>query len=738
MILCEKNLFTLHTKNSTYQMKAGDYGILLHTYYGPRISGGDLSYRIRRIDRGFSPNPGEAGESRVFSLDTIPQEYSACGMGDYRLPSLELELPSGSRSADLRYRCFRTERGKYALEGLPSFRGEEGETLVVVLEDAAAQVDVELWYGVLEDYDIITRAVKIVNRGQEPVKLRRAASLCLDFQRGDLDFITFDGRHAMERCPNRGPLLPGVRSVGSVRGASSHQHNPFVILCDNDTTEDHGLCYGAMLLYSGNFEAAAERAQFEDTRLVLGIHPYHFCFPLAPGESFTTPEAALCCAKEGLSALSHRLHRAIRERLIRDPWAGRRKPVLINNWEATEFSFDAERLVKIAEKAAAMGMEMFVMDDGWFGERNSDTAGLGDWTVNRDKLPGGLEALVPRIKALGMKFGIWIEPEMVSGDSRLYREHPDWAFALPGREPALSRNQYVLDITRREVRDYIMEQIFAVLHSANVEYVKWDMNRPLTDIASASLPADRQGEICHRYVLAVYEMQQRLVEEFPGLLLENCSGGGGRFDPGMLYYSPQIWCSDDADAIERLSIQESTAMLYPLSAIGAHISVCPNHTVGRVTPFETRGYVALAGTFGYELDITKLGAEDAATVKKQTAMYHRFNDLVREGDYYRIASYQENRMYDCFQVNSPDKGKALVFYTQVLNEPNRRSRILRLQGLLPDADYRVWQADMEGEELLKDTGRTVNGSVLMQGGFPFERLWGDFRCRLLYLERAGE
>ena len=381
---------------------------------------------------------------------------------------------------------------------------------------------------------------------------------------------------------------------------------------------------------------------------------------------------------------------------------------------------------------------MLVMDDGWFGNRFDDNRSLGDWQVNEDKLKGGLKYLVDQVNALGMKFGIWIEPEMVSRDSRLYREHPDWAFASPGRQPALSRNQYVLDNSRREVRDYIMEQVFSVLHSANVEYVKWDMNRPLTDLAGAALPADRQGELYHRYVLGVYEMQQRLITEFPELLLENCSGGGGRFDPGMMYYGPQIWCSDDADAIERLSIQESTAMLYPLSSIGAHVSVCPNHTVGRVTPFETRGYVALAGTFGYELDITKLDARDAAMVKRQTEMYRRFNELVREGDDYRIASYQENHLFDCFQINDSRKERALVFFTQVLNEPNRRSRILRLQGLQPDADYQIRQVDMEGEELLKDTGRTVNGSVLMEGGFPFERLWGDFRCRLLYLEKTGE
>ena len=721
MILCEKNLFTLHTKNSTYQMKAGDYGILLHTYYGPRISGGDLSYRIRRIDRGFSPNPGEAGESRVFSLDTIPQEYSACGMGDYRLPSLELELPSGSRSADLRYRCFRTERGKYALEGLPSFRGEEGETLVVVLEDAAAQVDVELWYGVLEDYDIITRAVKIVNRGQEPVKLRRAASLCLDFQRGDLDFITFDGRHAMERCPNRGPLLPGVRSVGSVRGASSHQHNPFVILCDNDTTEDHGLCYGAMLLYSGNFEAAAERAQFEDTRLVLGIHPYHFCFPLAPGESFTTPEAALCCAKEGLSALSHRLHRAIRERLIRDPWAGRRKPVLINNWEATEFSFDAERLVKIAEKAAAMGMEMFVMDDGWFGERNSDTAGLGDWTVNRDKLPGGLEALVPRIKALGMKFGIWIEPEMVNEDSALYRAHPDWALQIPGRAKVRGRQQLVLDFSRREIRDAVYCAIKDVLTSAEVSYVKWDMNRSLATVWSSALPPERQGEVYHRYVLGVYDMLERMRRDFPHVLIEGCCGGGGRFDAGMLYYTPQVWCSDNTDAMDRLRIQYGTSFCYPVCTMGAHVSAVPNAQTGRSVPMETRGVVAMNGTFGYEMDLDQTTEVEQSVIRRQTAFFKAHQKLIHEGDYYRLSDPFGDDAFTAWEQVSPDRREALVsvVYGRAHGAPPFLT--LHIKGLDPAAQYQI---NGEGSYF---------GDTLMEAGWPLPVPWGDYQSLQLYL-----
>ncbi len=721
MILCDKGLFTLHTKNTTYQMKANEYGVLLHTYYGPRISSGDLSYRIQYTDRSFAPNPEEAGENRLFSLDVMPQEYSTCGMGDYRLPSLELELPNGSRSADLRYKSFRLEDGKYALEGLPAFRGPEGETLVVVLEDAAAQVDVELYYGVLEDYDIITRAVKVLNRGGGTVRLRQAASLCLDFQRGDLDLVTFDGKHVLERRPNRAPLIPGVRSVGSVRGTSSHQHNPFVLLCDHDAGEDHGLCYGAMLLYSGNFEAAVERAQFDDVRLVLGIHPHHFCWPLEPGESFTAPEAALCCSKQGFAVLSHRLHRAIRERLIQNPWKGLPQRVLINNWEATEFTFDAERLMQIAKSAAPMGIGLFVMDDGWFGARDTDAAGLGDWTVNRDKLPGGLEDLVPRIKALGMDFGIWIEPEMVNEDSKLYRAHPDWAFQIPGRTKVRGRQQLVLDFSRREVRDAVYGALKAMLSSADISYVKWDMNRSLATVWSAGLPPQRQGEVFHRYVLGVYDMLARMRRDFPGVLIEGCSGGGGRFDAGMLYYTPQIWCSDNTDAIDRLRIQYGTSFCYPVGTMGAHVSAVPNAQTGRSVPIETRGVVAMSGTFGYEMDLGQTTGEEREIIRRQTAFFKEHSRLIQEGDYYRLTDPFQNGPYTAWEQVSPDRREALVSVVFGTAHGAPPFSTLCLKGLDPALRYRV------------NGGEPYPGDVLMEAGWPLPMPWDDYQSLQFYL-----
>ncbi len=722
MILCEKGLFTLHTQNTTYQMKADRHRVLLHTYFGPRISGGDLSYLIQYADRGFSPNPTELGQCRDYSLDTLPQEYSSCGVGDFRLPSVEFEPPDGSRLADLRYVDYKLQKGKYGLDGLPAFfGGGEWETLVIRLEDAAAQMWVELYYGVLEAHDLITRAVRVVNRGAQPVRLHRCASLCLDFQRGDLDFITFDGCHVMERCLNRAPLRPGVQSTGSVRGTSSHHHNPFVILCDHSADEDHGVCYGAMLVYSGNFQAAAERTQLESNRLLMGIDPYHFCYTLAPGEAFTAPEAALVCSPCGFGQMSRQFHRAIQKHLIRDPYQGRRRPVLINNWEATEFDFDVEKLVSIARAAAPLGLELFVMDDGWFGSRDTDHSGLGDWTVNLKKLPGGLEALVPKIQELGMSFGLWIEPEMVSEDSSLYRQHPDWALGAPNRPQARGRGQLVLDFSRREVRDYIYQAIRQILDSAHISYVKWDMNRSLSDVWSAALPAHRQGEVYHRYILGVYDFLERLHRDYPALLIEGCSGGGGRFDAGMLYYTPQIWCSDNTDAIDRLRIQYGTSFCYPVSAMGAHISAVPNAQTGRSVSMETRGVVAMSGTFGCEMDLNQTSEEERETIRRQTAFFKEHYSLIQQGDYYRLTSPFENGPYTAWQQVSPDRREALVSLVTGSVHAAAPFTALRLKGLDPALCYRV-----NGQG-------SYPGDVLMQAGWPLPLPCGDYQSIQLYL-----
>ncbi|MDF2543672.1 MAG: alpha-galactosidase [Herbinix sp.] len=537
----------------------------------------------------------------------------------------------------------------------------------------------------------------------------------------EYDMITLYGMWSKERMINRRKITSGKQRISSLRGVSSHQEHPFLAILEKDANEDRGEVYGMNLVYSGNFMAQAEITQFNMLRATIGINPEDFTWRLKSGETFVAPETVLVYSSEGLGGMTRTYHDLYRKHLIRGEYKDKKRPILINNWEATYFDFNTEKLLSIAREASTLGIEMLVVDDGWFGYRNDDNTSLGDWEVNVAKIKGGMKNLVDEVNKIGLKFGIWFEPEMVSPDSNLYRSHPDWAIQIPGRNGALGRNQLVLDITREEVRDYVFESISKILKGANIEYVKWDMNRALTDLGGSCLEADTQGELYHRYVLGLYELQDRLVNEFPHILLENCSSGGGRFDPGMLYYSPQIWCSDDTDAIERLRIQEGTALIYPLSAIGAHIADCPSHSNGRTTPFSTRGYAALAGTFGYELDVTRIPEEDRKMIPEQVAMYHEYNDLVRTGDYYRIASYQSNHEYDCYSIVAKDKREALVTFIQVEARPNYRVRRICLKGLLEDTMYR-----------LDETGEVYSGGALMYAGVNIPNLWGDFLGRLLH------
>lgn len=737
--ISEEKLFKLDTPKTTYCIGLIDQeGFLGHAYYGRRIHNVQgVSALMRLCENPMTPETN--ARDRLSFLDSFPTEYSAHGVGDYRESSVRVRSAGGHSAVLLTYDSHEIYQGKEALAGLPATFGGDGEvtTLAITCRDRALGLRAVLSYSVFEDTDAIARSVRFYNDSDQPIFLEKAMSACLDMDDRDYDMITLHGSWARERRMDRRRVSHGKHAVSSLRGEPGHQEHPFLALLEHMATQTRGDVYGFSFVYSGNFRMQAERSQFDSVRVTVGIEPEDFSWKLASGESFQTPEVILVYSGEGLGGMSRAYHDLYRKHLIRSPYRNKKRPILINNWEATYFDFDEEKLLDIAREAAGLGIEMLVMDDGWFGNRYDDNRALGDWQVNEEKLKGGLKKLVESVNALGMEFGIWFEPEMISPASGLYQEHPDWAIAIPGRTPGLARNQYVLDISRREVRDCIMEQMFAVLHSANIKYVKWDMNRPLSDLGSAALEPDRQGELYHRYVLGMYEMQERLLAEFPQLLLENCSGGGARFDPGMLYYSPQIWCSDDADAIERLAIQEGTSLVYPLSSMGAHVSVCPNHTVGRSTPFETRGFVALAGTFGYELDITKLSEEDKEMVGRQTAMYHKFNDLVREGDYYRIASYGDNHLYDCFQVVSKDKKESLVFYVQVLGEPNRHSRILRLQGLDGTAVYHLYEVDMQGdaESIVKDTDKAYSGQLLENGGIILERLWGDFRAKLIWLKQ---
>ncbi len=719
----QDRVFKLDTPKSSYIIGIVDEeNFVGHAYYGKKCRDHHLGYLCRTGEAPFVPSKN--ARDRLSFLDAFPFEYPTHGLGDYRESCISVRTKGGHSAVSLSYTGHKIYKGKPKLSGLPATFGSEGEctTLELICEDKALNMEVVLYYSTFEDTDVIARSVKITNKGKEPVYLTRALSACLEIDNQDFELLTMHGSWARERKIQYRKVGYGKQGVTSERGESSHQDHPFIALKAGDATQERGDVYGIHFVYSGNFFAQAEKNQFDVVRAVMGINPQDFCWKLEEGESFQTPEAVMVYSSEGLDGMTTSLHKLYRKHLIRGEYKDKKRPILINNWEATYFDFNTKKLIQIAKQASELGIEMLVMDDGWFGRRNDDNTSLGDWTVNEEKLNGGLNHLVEEVNKLGMKFGIWFEPEMISPDSELYKAHPDWAIAVPGREPGRARNQYVLDLSRKEVREHTYESIASVLRSANIEYVKWDMNRPLSDIGSMELDADRQGELFHRYVLGVYELQERLITEFPHLLLENCSGGGARFDPGMLYYSPQIWCSDDTDAIERLSIQEGTAMIYPLSTMGAHVSDCPNHTVGRVTPFETRGYVALAGTFGYELDVTKIPQEDRDQIPEQVKMYHKYNDLVREGEYYRIASYSVNHEYDCYMVVSEDKREALVTFIQVLNRPNCKSRKIKLKGLSEGLDYTI-----EGEE------GVYAGDTLMNAGILIENPWGDFKGRLIHL-----
>ena len=702
----KKNVFTLQTLDSTYQMKVDDHGVLLHTYYGAPADETDFSYLIGPEDRGFSGQPGDEKKDRTYSMDYYPLEYPVQGNGDFRVKALKAGFEGEVPALDLRFVSYELEKGKYSLPGLPAlFEAEAGEveTLKITLKDRLEEIYVTLFYGVFEKKNVITRAASIENRSGKNVTLKRALSLGLDFMEGDMDLIHFYGKHAGERQFERRNLPHGITEISSSRGTSSHHHNPFVILCDKDTTEDFGNAYGVSFIYSGGFKIQMEKDQVDGIRLVCGLDDEEFLWKLAPGETFVTPEAALSYSEKGLTALSDQFQKAYHANLIRSPWKDKKRPTLVNNWEATYFGFDAEKLLKIAGEAADLGLDMLVLDDGWFGKRNDDNSGLGDWFVNEKKLGCTMKELVDRVNALGLKFGIWLEPEMVSEDSDLYRTHPDWVLQIPGREPNRSRNQLVLDLSRKEVREYMKKFIDDTLSCANISYVKWDMNRSVDNVYSAADPTLSQGAIRHKYVLGLYEVMEDMLTRHPDLLLEGCSGGGGRFDAGMLYYAPQIWCSDNTDAIERLRIHYGTSFGYPMSSVSAHVSVCPNHQNGRVTPFKTRGICAMQGSFGYELDLSKLSEEDKAEARRQITVYNENWELFQSGSYYRLNSPMENHDYTAWSYVSKDQRKASlsVIYTDLHGNP--KPVRVKLKGLKKDASYDV-------------DGTVYTGAALMRGG----------------------
>ena len=737
---------TLHTRHTTYQMQISDTGHVLHLYYGRRVDGMCLDYLHILTDCGFSPNCYENRLRRQVSPDMLPLEYSASGCGDYRVPALECVGAQGITGADLRYARHEITGGKYRLPGLPAAFAREGEaqTLSLVLADQATGLEVELLYGVFEASDTITRAAAFHNRGKAAIRLDRASSLCLDIPfGGDWDLVHFHGRHCMERMPERVRLMHGIQTVSSRRGASSHHHNPFAVLMTRDATRTRGECIGIMPVYSGNHRTDIEVNQANAIRVVSGLGGDLFSWQLEPGDSFHAPEVILCHTDEGLEDLTHRYHAFLNRHVIRSPWRDRVRPLLINSWEAMTCDFNASKVLKFAEDAARLGVEMVVLDDGWFGARDDDNAGLGDWWANEKKLPGGIRPLSDAIHARGLKFGLWIEPEMVNEDSDLYRAHPGWVLAAPGRKPVMGRNQLVLDMGNPAVVEYLYGVFSALIREHGIDYIKWDMNRNIADIHSAVLPPHRQPEASHRSMLGVYALLERLTGEFPEVLFESCAGGGGRFDAGMLYYTPQIWCSDDSDAIERLIIQAGTAVGYPVGTMGAHVSICPNQQTGRTVPFGTRAIVAMSGTFGYELDPAQLSEEEKRQMRVLAERYHRFYDVIHRGLYYQLADPGGREDFAAWAFVAEDGGRALLNLVMTRVHANTHGIHLRLRGLDPRARYRLAELIVEGcdgpdgEYLCGESieGHAFTGASLMYAGLTLPPMRGDYPGVQLLLER---
>lgn len=732
--------FRIDTANTSYVIGIQDGLYLGHFYYGAKIPETDLSYKTA-----FAPpmSPVKSARDLCVFMDCFHFEYPGWGAGDSREGALKAIDRDGTSRVHLLYQGYRISSGKEPIPGLPStFAAEDPvETLKIDLKDPDTGLSVTLFYTAFPECDVIARRVEVKNKGDHDLDLQRVLSATMDMPGVDrqgrpFELLTYHGTWAREFTKEIRPIGYGRTGVVSICGKTGNRMQSFLGLVSPAVSQEQGEVYGLQFLYSGNFSSMVEKGPNGDIRVSMGIHPEEFTWELAPGETFYSPEAILTYSDAGLGKMSRNFHDLYRSHLIRGKYKDKKRPILINNWEATYFDFDHDKLLSIAKQAKECGIEMLVVDDGWFGKRNDDNTSLGDWIVNEEKLPGGIRRLSDELSAMGMKLGLWFEPEMVSPDSDLFRAHPDYAIAIPGREPARSRNQLVLDVSRKEVRDFLFDSIRKVLGSADIAYVKWDMNRHLSDLYTVDLPSGRQGELLHRFTLGVYDFQERLLSAFPDLLLENCSSGGARFDPGMLYYSPQIWTSDDTDAYERICIQAGAQTLYPLSCLGAHVSICPNHVTGRTVPFMTRGIVALAGTFGYELDITQLSEEDKALIRRQVELFHTYNDLVRNGDFYRIASFADNGFYDCYGVVSKDKKEMLLTFLHVMNQPCMPNRHICLKGLAPEKRYRVSLVEESSGREKKDIVCEAFGSTLMNAGIVIPCMYGDFQSALYHIEEV--
>lgn len=704
----DRTVFTINTKNTTYQMMADEYGKLLHLYYG-KSAEGVMDYVLMREDRGFAGNLNDAGLDRTYTMDELLSEFPERSAGDFRSPVFAIKHEDSSFDSDLRYDGYTIQDGKYSLKGLPAAYTDDknkAKTLVIKLKDFVRNITVELLYGVIPEYDIITRAAIVTNDSDSAVYITKLQSACLDFGSGEYNFMRFYGRHAMERCLEKSEVLHGSQSISSRRGTSSHQYSPTMILADKECTEFYGSCYAMEFVYSGGFKGEVEKDQFNQIRMQLGLNDEMLEYPLSKGEALIAPEVIMTYSSEGLSKLSNNLHKCINNNIVRGKYKNAKRPVLVNSWEAAYFDFNADTIVGLAKEAAAVGIDLVVMDDGWFGRRNDDNSSLGDWDVNEKKLGCTLKELAEKVNKEGTEFGIWIEPEMVNEDSDFYRNHPDYALCFDGRKPIRSRNQLVLDFSRKEVVDAVFDKITSVFDGVNISYVKWDMNRSLLDVYSAS--ASNQGKVLYDYVLGLYDFLERMLNRYPNMLIEGCSGGGGRFDSGMLYYTPQIWCSDNTDAIDRLKIQYGTSFGYPVSSVGSHVSAVPNHQTGRSVSIDTRGVVAMSGSFGYELDLGKLSEEEKEKVREQVKAYKEHEMLIKYGDYFRLSNPFSDD-FTAWAIVSEDKREALVFVVITEISAYKPRSFVRIKGLKENTIY-------------KETGSNVrySSSVLSEVGLPVQ------------------
>lgn len=707
--------FHIQGKDFSYIFTILKNNQLGHLYFGKRIHQGASFSHLYTTEPKATASCVFEGDI-AFSLDTLKQEYPAYGTSDYREPAFQIEQENGSRITNFEYKNHVIYQGKPKLNGLPATyveKEDEAQTLEITLYDKLIETEIVLLYTVFKNLNVLTRSSRFTNKGSQKLNLTRAMSTSVDFFDSDYEMVQLSGAWARERHVFTRALQPGTQSISSTRGTSSTQQNPFIALKRKETNEHAGEVFGFNFVYSGNFLAQVEVDQYNVSRVLMGINPFDFNWLLEAGESFQTPEAVMVYSDQGLNGMSQTYQTLYRTRLARGRWRDKERPVLINNWEATYFDFNEEKILTIAQTAKDLGVELFVLDDGWFGKRDNDKTSLGDWFTDKRKLPNGISGLATKITELGLKFGLWFEPEMVSKISELYQKHPDWIIHVPDRHRSHGRNQFVLDFSRKEVVDHIYEMMAAVLKEAPISYVKWDMNRYMTEIGSVALPADRQKEVSHRYILGVYDLYDRLTTNFPDVLFESCASGGARFDPGLLYYAPQAWTSDDTDAMERLKIQYGTSFVYPLSSMGAHVSAVPNHQVKRITSLETRASVAYFGMLGYELDVTKMTEDEKQCVKEQIAFYKENRRLIQNGTFYRLKSpFEGDGNVTAWMVVSEDQKEAIAGYYQVLARPNPGFSRLLLKGINEGLEYR-----------LENTAGTYYGSTLMHAGIL---LTGEF------------